>query len=94
MAKLNISYTQCADSEEAYRRVVENLSRVLAEWNIKADITCRDESRNIQAVGKGFSMDIHFGDKEAVADLTLSFPLSALKQTIVTPLERELKKYL
>ena len=94
MEKLVIPYTLCGDSGEAYRTVKEGVREVLSQWNIHADITCRDQTQKIHAKGKGFSMDIAFGEKEALAEITLSFPLSALKKTILPPLERELKKYL
>ena len=94
MDKMTIPYSQCTSSEEAYQTIKQKVHKVLSLWKVSADITHQDQSRNIHAKGKGFTMHIAFEEREAVTELTLSFPLSTLKKAILPPLEKELKKYL
>ena len=94
MDKLVIPYSQCTHAEEAYLLVKKNIRGALSQWNINAEITYQDQSLHIDAKGTGFNMNITFQEKEAIAEVNLSFPLSALKQRIIPPLEKELKKYL
>ena len=94
MSRLTIPYSQCSSRQEAYGVVRQKIPRLLSKWKITADLDLRESDHQIRANGKGFTMDIIFEEKQAVAEISLSFPLSALKNTILPPLEREFSKYL
>ena len=94
MSRLTIPYSRCSCREEAYGIVKREIPRILSKWKLAADLDLRDAEHQIHAKGKGFTMDIDFEEKQAVAELSLSFPLSALKKTILPPLEREFSKHL
>ena len=89
-----IPYSHCSTQEEAYNIVQQKIPELLSQWKIVADVSYQSGSPQVSAKGKGFSMDITFENNQAVADVSLSFPLSTLKNTILSPLKKEFTKYL
>ena len=94
MDRITIPYGKSKTAEEAYSIVREKVPEVLSKWKITADITWEDSSRQVSAKGKGFAMDMKFEEGQVLAEVTLSFPLSVMKKTILPALKGEFEKYL
>ena len=94
MSRLTIPYTKSQSAQEAYSIVREKVPKTLAKWKITADINWDESSERVSAKGKGFAMEMTFEERQVLAEITLSFPLSMLKKTILPALKEEFKKYL
>ena len=93
MADLKVPYQKVSDANEAFNLAKEVVTpEYVAEYNVKADVSFDEGSKIIAAKGKGFDLNILFGDTEAEVNIKLSLILRPVKKSVLVPSEESRKR--
>ncbi len=88
---LEVGFNKTNNKEEAYEAVKNAITpELLEKFKVKADIAYNMD--NIQATGKGFTLDMNFMDEKVGLTVKLSLILKPLKGTILDSLEKQIKR--
>jgi len=92
---LELKYKKAKNKSEAFQIVKANVTpKTLESFKVKADISYYEESDQIVADGKGFTLRTNFYDDRAEADLELSFLLKPAKGKILAQIEKMFSRIL
>ena len=91
--KWSIDYNKCANAEEAYEKVKENITaELISKFKVKADVGYTDSDKLFEAKGKGFALKASFGEKQVDVDLSLSMLLKPVGKKVKELLDKEMTK--
>ncbi len=90
---LKLDYKKAKSKEEAYKKIKKEITpKLLAKYNVDADIIYDDENCSIRAKGDSFSFDLDCYDDGIRGDLSLGFLLRPFKGKVLESLEKKLKR--
>ena len=90
---MKIDYIKASSKDEAYELATAQITdEYIAKFNVKADVTYKKETGEIEAKGKGFTLTLNFNDSSVNVDLKLSFLLKPLKGKVMGTIENKIKK--
>ena len=92
---LKIDYKTVNGPKEAYDKVKSLITpEYIQKFQVKADVTCDDTKKVVQASGSGFTLTLRFLESYCDVDLELSLILRALKSKILEKIEHQITKNL
>ena len=88
-----VKYSFASDASDAFNKVKSSLSSDLLErFGMKADIQFFPDQGKMCAKGKGFELNVDFGQSSLNIDLNLGFLLKPFHSKVISVLETEFKK--
>lgn len=91
---MKVPYNKATNASEAYALASEQITdEYIEKFKVKTELKYDDAKKKITATGKGFMLELQFGDSDCDVNLDLGFLYKPLRGKILETIERKIQKH-
>ncbi len=91
---MKVPYQKAKNASEAYALASEQITdEYIEKFKVSTELKYDDANKKITATGKGFTLQLDFGESACDVNLELGFLFKPLRGKIMETIERKIKKH-